>query len=92
MPVKVIFSREQRSGTTIRRRLKGDPYLSTTAGLSSREVDVLACLCQGLGNREIGSALEISVKTVEFHVTNILRKLGFSSRIEAVLYAAKLLD
>jgi DNA-binding NarL/FixJ family response regulator len=51
--------------------------------LSSRESEVLAHLTDGLTDREIAEALVISPRTVESHVSNILRKLGVRNRAEA---------
>jgi DNA-binding NarL/FixJ family response regulator len=53
------------------------------AHLSSRELEVLARLAEGLTDREIAEALVISPRTVETHVGNILRKLGVRNRAEA---------
>jgi len=55
--------------------------------LSPRELDVLALLKRGLSNRAIADELIISRSTVDFHVSNILSKLGVSSRTEAVAFA-----
>jgi len=55
--------------------------------LTPRERDVLALLAQGHTNRQIGSTLFISEKTASVHVSNILGKLGASSRAEAVAIA-----
>ncbi|HSK94010.1 MAG TPA: response regulator transcription factor [Candidatus Angelobacter sp.] len=51
--------------------------------LSSRETEVLAHLAEGLTDREVAAALVISPRTVETHVSNILRKLGVRNRAEA---------
>jgi predicted ATPase/DNA-binding SARP family transcriptional activator/DNA-binding CsgD family transcriptional regulator len=48
--------------------------------LSRREEEVAALVVQGLSNRQIASDLSISERTVEHHVSKILRKLGLSSR------------
>ncbi|MBI4199886.1 MAG: response regulator transcription factor [Chloroflexi bacterium] len=56
--------------------------------LSPREREVLELAAKGLRNRAIAENLGISVRTVEGHLNSILGKLGVSSRIEAVLYAA----
>ena len=58
----------------------GDSALSI---LSSREIEVLAHLTEGLTDREIAEALVISPRTVESHVSNVLRKLGVRNRAEA---------
>jgi DNA-binding NarL/FixJ family response regulator len=51
--------------------------------LSSRELEVLAHLSEGLTDREIAESLVISPRTVETHVSNVLRKLGVRNRAEA---------
>ena len=56
---------------------------STLSILSSREIEVLAHLTEGLTDREIAEALVISPRTVESHVSSILRKLGVRNRAEA---------
>jgi DNA-binding NarL/FixJ family response regulator len=48
---------------------------------------VLNAVARGLSNREIGEQLWISEQTVKFHLRNIYRKLGFSSRTEAARHA-----
>jgi DNA-binding NarL/FixJ family response regulator len=55
--------------------------------LSERESVVLAAVARGLSNREIGRELWISEQTVKFHLRNLYRKLGVSSRAEAARYA-----
>jgi ATP/maltotriose-dependent transcriptional regulator MalT len=52
--------------------------------LTSRERAVLALVADGLGNREIAHALDISEHTVKFHLASIFGKLAVSSRTEAV--------
>jgi len=52
--------------------------------LTEREIEILRKLAEGLGNKQIASALAISEHTVKFHVSSILDKLGASSRTEAV--------
>jgi two-component system nitrate/nitrite response regulator NarL len=52
-------------------------------GLSPRENDVLRMLADGLTDKEIATALVISPRTVETHVSNILHKLGVRKRAEA---------
>jgi DNA-binding CsgD family transcriptional regulator len=57
------------------------------AGLTSREVEVLRLLAAGHSNREIAAELFIAPKTASVHVSNILGKLGASSRTEAAAIA-----
>ena len=52
-------------------------------GLSSREEEVLHLLADGLTDREIAENLQISPRTVETHVSNVLHKLGVRNRAEA---------
>jgi DNA-binding CsgD family transcriptional regulator len=60
------------------------------ASLTKRELDVLALLGEGRRNREIAAQLFLSEKTVDHHVSAILRKLGVESRGQAVAEAARL--
>ena len=55
--------------------------------LTSREVEVLTLVAEGLSNRQIGERLFISGKTVSVHVSNVLAKLGVSGRAQAVSVA-----
>lgn len=59
------------------------------APLTEREEQVLALIEQGLSNKQIGEALFISAKTASVHVSSILRKVGASSRTEAVYRASR---
>jgi NarL family two-component system response regulator LiaR len=59
------------------------------ARLTAREQQVLRLLAGGMTNRQIADALTISEKTVSVHVSNLLGKLGLSSRTQAALYAAR---
>ncbi len=56
-------------------------------GLTERELEVLRLMVDGLTNPEIAKKLFVSRSTVKFHVSNILMKLGASSRTEAVSMA-----
>ena len=57
--------------------------------LTARELEVLRLLAQGQQNKEIAAALVISERTVKFHVSSILGKLGAGNRTEAVHIAAQ---
>lgn len=57
--------------------------------LTQREVEVLRRLAQGLTNRQIAGALDISYETVKEHVRHILRKIGVSDRSRAATWAAR---
>ncbi|NTV62573.1 MAG: response regulator transcription factor [Oscillochloris sp.] len=54
------------------------------AALTEREQTVLGLLAAGYRNREIAERLQVSLKTVEFHVSQLLEKLGVRSRTEAM--------
>ncbi len=62
--------------------------------LTTRELEVLKLVAQGMSNKEIASELYISENTVKNHVRNILEKLHLHSRMEAVMFAVreKILD
>lgn len=60
------------------------------AGLTGRELEVLALLGQGLRNVDIAGRLVVSPKTVDHHVSAILRKLGVPNRVAAAEEAVRL--
>jgi DNA-binding NarL/FixJ family response regulator len=70
------------------RQVSGAPALPET--LTERELEVLQLLARGRQNKEIASELVISERTVKFHVSAILAKLGVGNRTEAVSKAAQL--
>jgi len=57
--------------------------------LTARERQILQLIGTGLTNREIGTRLFLSEKTIKHYVTNILQKLQVRSRVEAALFAAQ---
>ena len=57
--------------------------------LTPREIEVLALLSQGLQNKEISARLFISERTVKFHVSSLMHKLGAENRTETVTIAAQ---
>jgi DNA-binding NarL/FixJ family response regulator len=72
-----------------------DSILSTTQGrrlrtdapgeLSRREQEVLSSLLENLANKEVASRLNISERTVKFHVSNLLAKFGVRRRADLIL-------
>ena len=57
--------------------------------LTAREEQVLRLLAWGYANREVAGKLALSVKTVEAHKANAMRKLGLARRVDLVRYAVK---
>jgi DNA-binding NarL/FixJ family response regulator len=55
--------------------------------VTERESEVLRLIAQGYSNKEIAARLDLSVKTVEAHKANAMRKLGLTGRIDIVKYA-----
>jgi DNA-binding NarL/FixJ family response regulator len=56
-----------------------------TSGLTAREAEVLALLADGCSNTEIARSLDVSLKTVQNHVSNVLAKLQVRDRTQAAL-------
>lgn len=57
--------------------------------LTEREREILKHLAQGMSNKAIARALDISYDTVKLHVRHILSKLNFTSRVEAAVFAVE---
>jgi DNA-binding NarL/FixJ family response regulator len=62
---------------------------AAAASLTARERDVLACVARGLSNRAIADELGMAERTARTHVSNILAKLGLTSRTQAALFAVE---
>ncbi len=60
---------------------------SPDVNLSDREAEVLRLIAWGYINKEVAARLSLSVKTVEFHKANGMRKMGMKSRVDIVRYA-----
>jgi DNA-binding CsgD family transcriptional regulator len=61
----------------------------TGGSLTTREQEVAAMVARGLSNRQIASQLHLSERTVENHVSKILRKLGLASRAEIAAWTTE---
>ena len=57
--------------------------------LTPRQLEVLELLCEGLPNKLISRRLNIAAGTVKVHIASILRELGVSSRLQAVVAAQR---
>jgi DNA-binding NarL/FixJ family response regulator len=66
---------------------RADKVNKPAATLSERESEVLRLIAAGYSNKEIAGRLSLSVKTVEAHKANAMRKLGLRGRIDIVKYA-----
>jgi ATP/maltotriose-dependent transcriptional regulator MalT len=66
--------------------VRDDPDLR---GLTLRELEVLACLADGLSNEEIGRRLFIAHRTARTHVEHVFAKLGVRTRAAAVTRATQ---
>ena len=65
-------------------RAAADGRQATAIGLTTRELEILHLLADGLSTREVAAVLGISTRTAEGHVGEILRRLGVRNRAEAV--------
>jgi DNA-binding NarL/FixJ family response regulator len=61
----------------------------TVTALTRREREILVLVAQGGSNRDIAGALVISERTARTHVSNVLTKLGLTSRTQAALWAIR---
>jgi ATP/maltotriose-dependent transcriptional regulator MalT len=90
-PAATIVARRLREAGEL--RVPRGPRATTAAnpaGLTGREVEVLALLAEGMVNRDIAARLVVSPRTVDHHVAAILHKLEVGDRAGAVGAAARL--
>lgn len=85
-----IFNRLERTRAEMA-RLVGEPSASEPApvyreDLTEAETRIAEAVARGLSNKEIASQFEISVRTVENHISHILAKKGFNNRVEIARY------
>jgi DNA-binding NarL/FixJ family response regulator len=78
------------SGSAVSMDPEEEALAARVAELTPQQYRVLAMVCNGLLNKQIAYALNVSEATIKAHMTAILRKLGAHSRTQAVLLAAKL--
>ncbi|WP_413810751.1 response regulator [Streptomyces sp. OE57] len=79
---------EQHIDVSLALKLAEPPPVDSSR-LTAREQEVLALVGEGKSNQQIATALFITERTARTHVSNVLRKLGLSSRTQAALWAAR---
>lgn len=87
-----VFLHPVVAGTLVREYLQnGKPSASQRVynGLTPRQREVLTLIAEGLSNQDIADRLDISIRTVERHRENIMRRLNLHSRVELVKYALR---
>ena len=77
------------AGGAVRRRRRSRPSIRSSTSSPAREREVLRLIAQGYTYKEIARELYISVKTVESHVSSVLRKLQLSTRHQLTRWAAE---
>ncbi len=92
--IRVVASGNAYLDAALTNKVMGGYAKSTTSlrgenqqQLTDRESETLRLIALGYSNKEIGARLNLSVKTIEAHKANGMRKLGISSRIDIVRYA-----
>jgi len=90
--VTVVHEGDAQLDPSVQRRLlesmtAKEPQRNRTAGLTSREEDVLRLIARGRTNAEIARELFISEATVKTHINNLFAKAGLRDRAQAVRYA-----
>jgi DNA-binding NarL/FixJ family response regulator len=88
---ELFFSEEVRRRLVVdvdKIRLSQQPR-SRFSTLTHREREILRYIAQGLSKKEIASALNLSVKTVETHSSNLMSKLGIHDRVELARFAIR---
>ena len=89
--VKGILNRVERTHSEIARLVSAGtvqeaPIIFQDEALTEAENRVATAVSRGLSNKEIAAELEISVRTVENHISQIKKKKGFSNRVEIARY------
>jgi DNA-binding NarL/FixJ family response regulator len=68
-------------------RARGKRGAKAAVRMTAREREVIACISDGMGNKEIADRLHVATHTVKSHVHNILEKLALHTRLEVAAYA-----
>lgn len=92
--IRVVAEGKSYLDPTLTERVMGGYLSQSTARknaakvqLTDREAEVVRMIAWGYSNKEIAAKIQLSVKTIEAHKANAMRKLGMSSRIDIVRYA-----
>jgi DNA-binding CsgD family transcriptional regulator/tetratricopeptide (TPR) repeat protein len=89
---RLVRRRLRDGGVTRIPRRKARSRQTNAAGLTGRQLEILRLVADGLSNPEIAAELVISSRTVDHHVSAVLRQLGAGSRQEAAALLASLVD
>ena len=63
--------------------------IPTADSVTKRELEILKLAAKGISNKDIADNLDLSVRTIQTHLSNIFKKLNAASRTEAILYGLK---
>jgi DNA-binding CsgD family transcriptional regulator len=75
----------------IRRRLTQHPSQERADfSLTEREIEALTWVAKGKSSTDIAVLMNVSERTVNFHVNNVIRKLGVATRVQAAIRCALL--
>lgn len=83
----IVRQRLRQAGVQSVPRRRSESRIDNPWGLTGRQVEVLSLMVDGLPNGEIAEALFVSKKTIEHHVSAVMRKLGADTRARAIAIA-----
>lgn len=83
-----VTHKSRQFSETLREEIRPDRLY----GLTTRELELLECLSDGLSNKEVATALSLSESTVKWHLKNIFGKLAVANRVQAVRAAQAVLQ
>lgn len=92
--IRKVASRSRCFSPEVQRRIAGgadgaDNAHSRAARLSRRELEVLQYISRGLTNKEIAAAMELSVRTVDRHISRAMQRLDLHDRVSLARYALR---
>jgi DNA-binding NarL/FixJ family response regulator len=94
IPIGTLIDAGRSAKKRSKRHLRPIPSAAHTKGnlnavLSTRELQVVRLIAEGLSNKQIGANLELSDKTIKNHISHILGKLGLSARTQVAVLALR---